>query len=88
MLGGRYYPMGVFTPVYPTNTIDAAITAYVILSHFSYLWSAISHLFLIQTFYMGLILTNQTKLDFVDFLWLPLSLHWSAQMRWDKNHGI
>ena len=23
----------------------------------------------------------------MDFLWITLSLDWSAQMRWDKNHG-
>ena len=37
---------------------------------------------------MGLNLTKQTKLDFVDFLWITLTLHWSAQMGWDKNHGV
>ena len=34
---------------------------------------------------MGLNLTKQTKLDFVDFLCIKLSLDWSAQMRWDKK---
>ena len=55
---------------------------YVILSHFSCIWKEISssHRFWIQTFHIGLGLnpTNQTKLDFVDFLWLPLSLVWSV----------
>ena len=37
---------------------------------------------------MGLHLTKRTKSDFVDFHWITLSLDWSAQMRWDKNHGI
>ena len=37
---------------------------------------------------MGLNLTKQTKLDFVDFLWITESLDWSTQMKWDKNHGI
>ena len=44
--------------------------------------------FWIQTFHMGLNLTKQTKLDFVDFLWITLFLDRSAQMRWDKSHGI
>ena len=57
-------------------------------SHFSFLWSALSRLFWIQTIHMGLNLTKQTKLDFVDFLWITVSLDWSTQMKWDKNNGI
>ena len=70
------------------NTIDAAISGYVIHSHFSYLWNAISNLFWTQTFHMGLNLIKRAKSDFVDFLWITLSLDWNAQMRWDKNNGM
>ena len=33
-------------------------------------------------------LTNQTNLECIVFLKIPLSLDWSAQMRWDKDQNI
>ena len=33
-------------------------------------------------------LTNQTNLECILFLQTPLSLDWSAQMRWDKDHSV
>ena len=33
-------------------------------------------------------LTNQTNLECMVFLKIPLSLDWSAQMRWDKDHSV
>ena len=33
-------------------------------------------------------LTNQTNLECIVFLKIPLSLDWSAQMRWNKDHSV
>ena len=42
-------------------------------------------LFWIQLFHMGLNITNQTNLDFVEFLWNTLSVDWSAHVMGQKK---
>ena len=59
------------------NNINCALMGYAILSHI--LWGASLN---------TSNLTNQTNLECIDFLKIPLSLDWSAQMRWDKDHNI
>ena len=57
------------------NNIDCALMGYAILSHLS-----------CEALHYTSNLTNQTNLECIDFLKIPLSLDWSAQMRWDKDH--
>ena len=59
------------------NNIDCALMGYAILSHLS-----------CEALHYTSNLTNQTNLECIDFLKIPLSLDWSAQMRWDKDHNI
>ena len=62
---------------------------YAILSHLSF---EVHHLtcWYKYTFYQipVVISQNQTNLECIVFLKIPLSLDWSAQMRWDKDHGV
>ena len=76
----------VATPLY--NNIDFALMGYAILSNLS---CEVHHLTCWYKLYLSLNtsnFTNQTNLEFIVFLKIPLSLAWSAQMRWDKDHNI
>ena len=71
-----------------SNNVDSTNIGYVILSHFSYLWSAIPHFFFYSKPSHG---PKSYKSDQVAFCGLSLTHSISglgAQIKWDKNHGI
>ena len=92
---GKFFTVGVAlcsldppvaTPLY--NNIDFALMGYAILSNLS---CEVHHLTCWYKLYLSLntsIFTNQTNLECIVFLKIPLSLDWGAQMRWDKDHNI
>ena len=68
------------------NNIDCALMGYAIVSHLS---CEVHHLICWYNLSLNISnLTNQTNLKCIAFLKIPLSLDWSAQMRWDKDHNI
>ena len=76
----------VATPLY--NNIDFALMGYAILSNLS---CEVHRLTCWYKLYLSLNtsnFTNQTNFECTVFLKIPLSLDWSAQMRWDKDHNI
>ena len=56
--------------------------------HTSPLRGIISHAGIIYLSLNTSNLTNQTNLECIVFLKIPMSLDWSAQMKWDKDHIV
>ena len=94
---GKFFVVrgGTLPPLTPSgyatvNNIDCALMGYAILSQCIPLLCGRAMRRVISLYLSSNTsnLTNQTNLECIVFLKIPLSLDWSAQMRWDKDHNI